>query len=176
MWASCSIVRGYVLSKTQVRQIKDSFKAIWDTTMKSSRQSSWWLSRKIIPPMRWIEWPPKPTNYFGSKGPPTLKSTNGSHRLRSMAGRKPSCNLWNNYMPTSTSYMKRVQTQIMVSLLGLHKRDAFRCSNISASVGLKLYYHWCVKAGGNTETIAIHLRDSLQNGNCVQCMPVFCWH
>ena len=51
--------------------------------------------------------------------------------------------------------------------------ETFRCSNVSARVGLKSFYPWCLKLGGNTETIAIHLRGSLQDGSCVQHMTVF---
>ena len=47
-------------------------------------------------------------------------------------------------------------TRPMVGLQGLHSGDAFRCSNISSSVGLKSF---CFKLGGNTETLATHLRD-----------------
>ena len=32
-------------------------------------------------------------------------------------------------------------------------------SNMSASVGLNSFCPWCFKLGGNTETIAIHLRE-----------------
>ena len=36
----------------------------------------------------------------------------------------------------------------MVGLQGLHKSDAFRCPNVSASVGLKSFCPWCWKLGG----------------------------
>ena len=50
-------------------------------------------------------------------------------------------------------------TRTMVGLQGLHSGDAFRCSNVSSSVGLKSFCSWCFKLGGNTKTIAIHLRE-----------------
>ena len=37
--------------------------------------------------------------------------------------------------------------------------DAFRCSNILASVGPKSFFPWCLKLGGNTKAITIHLRE-----------------
>ena len=46
----------------------------------------------------------------------------------------------------------------MVGLPGLHMSDDFRCSNVLASMGLKSFCPWCLKIGGNTETIVIHLR------------------
>ena len=109
VWASCSIVRGSLSLKAQVKQIKDIHQAIWDSDLKIVRTESWSLSRRITPPLKWIEWPPKLNNYLGSKRPPTLKSTHGSQRPRSMVGRRPLCNLWNNSKPTSTYSMKRVQ-------------------------------------------------------------------
>ena len=48
-------------------------------------------------------------------------------------------------------------TCAMASLQGLHVGDVFRCPNVSASVGLKSFCPWCLKLGGNTKTIAIHL-------------------
>ena len=39
-------------------------------------------------------------------------------------------------------------TQSMVSLQGLNTSDAFRCSNISASMGLKSFFPWCLNLGG----------------------------
>ena len=48
-------------------------------------------------------------------------------------------------------------THAMVSLQGLHTDDAFRCPNVSTSMGLKLFCPRCLKLGRNTKTIAIHL-------------------
>ena len=50
-------------------------------------------------------------------------------------------------------------TRAMVGLQGLHISNAFWCSNMSASVGLKSFCPWCFKIGCNTETIATHLRE-----------------
>ena len=47
----------------------------------------------------------------------------------------------------------------MVGLQGLHLSDAFRCSNMSSSVGLKSFCPQCFKLGDNTEMIATHLRE-----------------
>ena len=47
----------------------------------------------------------------------------------------------------------------MVGLQGLHLGKAFRCHNISACMGLKSFCPWCLKLGGNKETITIHLRE-----------------
>ena len=47
----------------------------------------------------------------------------------------------------------------MVGLQGLHSSDAFQQLNVLASVGLKSFCPWCLKFGGNTETIATHLRE-----------------
>ena len=50
-------------------------------------------------------------------------------------------------------------TRAMVGLQGLHTSDAFWHLNVSAGVELKSFCPWCFKLGGNTETIAIHLRE-----------------
>ena len=50
-------------------------------------------------------------------------------------------------------------TLAMVSLQGLHLGDSFRCPNVSAGVGLKPFCPWCLKLGGNSKTIAIHLLE-----------------
>ena len=54
---------------------------------------------------------------------------------------------------------KKGMTRAMVGLQGLHLGDAFRCSNIYSSVGLKSFCPWCFKLGGSSETIATHLRE-----------------
>ena len=48
-------------------------------------------------------------------------------------------------------------THVIVSLQGLYSGDTFRCPNISAIVGLKSFCPWCLKLGGSTVTITIHL-------------------
>ena len=50
-------------------------------------------------------------------------------------------------------------TMAMVGLQGIHSGDAFRCSNVSSSLGLKSFCPWCFKLGGSTEVIATHLRE-----------------
>ena len=52
---------------------------------------------------------------------------------------------------------KKGMTHVRDSLLGLHSRNALRCPNISASMGLKSFWPWCYKLGRNTETTFIHL-------------------
>ena len=54
---------------------------------------------------------------------------------------------------------ERGTTMAMVGLQGMHLGDAFRHSNISSSVGLKSFWPWCFKPGGNTEMIATHIRE-----------------
>ena len=50
-------------------------------------------------------------------------------------------------------------TCAMVILQGLHLGNAFRCPNVSVSMGLKSFCPWCLKLGRNTKTIAIHLHE-----------------
>ena len=52
---------------------------------------------------------------------------------------------------------KKDMIHAMVSLQGLHLGNAFKHPNVSASIGLKSFYPWCLKLGGNTEAIAINL-------------------
>ena len=56
-------------------------------------------------------------------------------------------------------FYEKGMTRPMVGLKGLHTSSAFRHSNVSSSVGLKLFCPWCFKLGGNTEMIATHLRE-----------------
>ena len=56
-------------------------------------------------------------------------------------------------------FYEKGTTRAMVGLQGLHTSNAFQCSNMSASVGLRSFCPWCFKLGGNTETIATHLRE-----------------
>ena len=55
-------------------------------------------------------------------------------------------------------FYEKGMTTAIIGLQGLHLSDAFRCSNVSSSVGLKSCCPWCSKLGCNTETIATHLR------------------
>ena len=50
-------------------------------------------------------------------------------------------------------------TCAMVGLQGLHSADALKCPSISAGIGHKSFCPWCLKLGGNTETIAAHLPE-----------------
>ena len=52
---------------------------------------------------------------------------------------------------------KKGTTRTMVGLQGLHSGNAFRCSNVSSSVGLKLFCPLCFNLGENTEMITTHL-------------------
>ena len=56
-------------------------------------------------------------------------------------------------------FYEKGMTRAMVGPQGLHLSDAFWWSNVSASVGLKLYCPQCFKLGDNTKTIATHLRE-----------------
>ena len=50
-------------------------------------------------------------------------------------------------------------TRAMVGLQGLHLSNAFRCSNVSSSVGLKSFCPWCFKLGRKAKMITTHLRE-----------------
>ena len=52
---------------------------------------------------------------------------------------------------------KKGMTCTMVGLLGLHLDNTLKCPSISAGMGPKLFWPWCLKLGGNTEMIATHL-------------------
>ena len=56
-------------------------------------------------------------------------------------------------------FYEKGMTRAMAGLQGLHLSNAFRCSNVSSSVGLKSFCPWCFKLGGTPETIATHLRE-----------------
>ena len=45
----------------------------------------------------------------------------------------------------------------MVGLQGLNWGEDLRHPNVSTNIGLKSVCPWCLKLGGNTEKIAIHL-------------------
>ena len=47
----------------------------------------------------------------------------------------------------------------MIGLQALHSGNALKCPSISAGVQLKLFCPWCLKLGGNMETIAIHFHE-----------------
>ena len=54
---------------------------------------------------------------------------------------------------------KKGTTRTMVGLQGLHTSNAFWHPNVLASMGLKLFFLWCFKFGGNTKTITTHLKE-----------------
>ena len=56
-------------------------------------------------------------------------------------------------------FYEKGTTRAMVSLQVLHTSNTFQCFNMPASVGLKSFCPWCFRLGGNTETIATHLRE-----------------
>ena len=56
-------------------------------------------------------------------------------------------------------FYEKGMTRAMVCLQELHSNNAFRCSNVSSSVELKLFCPLCLKLGDNTEMIATHLRE-----------------
>ena len=47
----------------------------------------------------------------------------------------------------------------MVGMQGLHSGDTLKHPSISAGIGLKSFCPWCLKLGGNTETIVVHLGE-----------------
>ena len=74
-------------------------------------------------------------------------------------------------------FYEKGKMKAMIGLQRLHTSDAFQYSNMSSSVGLKLFCPWCFKLGGNMETIATHLREVHYRLDiaCDICMPA-CWH
>ena len=82
--------------------------------------------------------------------------TSESMRLSLMEGRR----LWYSHSSNSTLYYwlyEKGMIHTMVGLQGLHLGDALKHPSISAGIGLKLFCPWCLKLGGNMETITIHL-------------------
>ena len=159
MWASCGITRDCLWSETQVRLIKDSDQAIWDSDHEIVR-AEWLITlRRITPPSKWIEWPPKPNNYFGSKRPPTLKFYKWESEAKVQGWKKTLMQSLKKFHACFYQFYEKSTTQANVSLQGLHMSNTFWWSNILASVGLKSFCPWCLKMGGNTETITVHLRE-----------------
>ena len=60
-------------------------------------------------------------------------------------------------MHISTGCMKKGTNCAMVGLQGLQSGNAFRCPNVSTSMGLKLFCPRFLKLGRNTKTIVIYL-------------------
>ena len=157
--ASCSIARGCLWSKAQLKQIKDSCQAIWGSDHEII-WTEWKITLREESHFFWSEqddchnWP----NFFKSKRPPTQKSTLESE-AEAHGWKKTLMQSWKQFHAhTSINYMKRVWS---ARLQGIHMSDAFRCSNISASMGLKSFCPWCLKLGGNTEMTAIHLKECI---------------
>ena len=116
-----------------------------DMTMRVFKQSGIVLLQKTTTPLRCAGWWSGLTNCSALPQPPTPKFTPETWRLR---GWGP----WPGKDPG-------IVTETVLGLQGLHLSDAFRCSNISSSVGLKSFCPWCFRLGGNTEMIATHLRE-----------------
>ena len=54
-------------------------------------------------------------------------------------------------------FCEKGTTWAILGLQGLHMSDAFWCSNVPASTGLKSFCPWCFKLGGSMEITATHL-------------------
>ena len=99
-----------------------------------------------------------------------------SQRPKSMAGQRLWYCHWKKHHVLFYQFYEKGTTRAMVGLQGLHRSDTSQHSNVSASVGLKSFFPWCFKLGGNTETIATHLRSPLSVDHCLQHLQIIWQH
>ena len=157
--APCSIVRGCLWSEAQLRWIKDSHQAIWDSgheviqtewliTLEEDH-TSFEVNRMTIQTKQLI----------------LIKEATHSkvHTWESEAEvhdqKKALVQSLKQFHACFYQLYEKGTTWAMVSLQGLHASDLFRCINVLVGVGIKSFCLWCLKLGGNTETIAIYLRE-----------------
>ena len=120
-----------------------------DMTIRVLGQSGIALLWKTATPLRCKKWWSGLTNCLSEATGSTIY-TRGS-KTEAHGRTKTLVLLLKQYCTHYYWFYERGMTRAMVGLQGLHSSDAFWCSIVSASVGLKSFCPWCFKLGGNTE-------------------------
>ena len=160
VWPSCRLTKQDLWKEAQLEKIGDSCQTVWGSDYKvvkteqdctlNENHSSFEMNKIMV----WTD------QLLQIKYVTNTKNIHPRKYEAEVYGRKKT--LLQSLKQFHTHFYqlyKKSTTCTMVSLQGLHLGKAFRCPNISASVGLKLFCPWCLKLGRNTGTITIHLRE-----------------
>ena len=153
------IARGCLWFEAQLKQIKDSCQAIWE-----SDHEIVWTEREIAlwedcTSFKVNKMTVRTNQLLWIKGATDSKIHTQESEAKVHGRKKTLMQSLNQFHACFYQLYEKGMTWAMVSLKGLFMSDAFRYSNVSASMGLKSFCPWCLKLGGNTEMIAIHLRE-----------------
>ena len=159
VWASCSLVKGSLWSEAQLKWIGDSCQAMWGHNHEIIRTeqdhaleddcNSFEMHKVMVRTDQLLC---------------IAETTNSKIYIRELEAEthgqaKTLVLSVKQYHAHDYHFYEKGMTRAMVGLQGLNSSNAFRCSNVSSSVGLKLFCSWCFKLWGNTEMIATHLRE-----------------
>ena len=159
VWASCSIAKGCLRSEAQLKWIGDSHQAVWESDYKVIK-TEWELTLKEDCHSFEINKKMDRTRQLLQIKEAMYLKIHPCESEAGILGRKKTLvqSLKQYYAYFYWLYIKNT-TCDMVSLQGLHSGEAFRCPSVSTSMGLKAFCPCCLKLGGNTETIFIHLQE-----------------
>ena len=147
VWASCSLGKGSLWLEAQLKQIGDSHQAVWgydheivrtelDCTLEEDRNS--FEMHNVMVRTDQLLHIAEATNSKIYAQESEAKAHGQMKTLVLSLKQYHTCYYW--------LYEKRMTTA-MVGLQGLHLGDAFRCFNVSSSVGLKSFFACCFKVG-----------------------------
>ena len=156
--ASCSIARGCLWSEAQLKQIKDSHQAIWE-----SNHEIVWTEQE----MTFRE------DHTSFKVNKITVRTDQLLQIRGHPFKNPHMGIrgWGPWPKGNPCAIFKTISCMLLSIIwkwydlghGWPPRaineQCFRWCNVSASRGLKSFFPWCLKLGGNTKTITVHLRE-----------------
>ena len=157
--ASCSLHKSSLWNEAQLKRIGDSCQAIWGNDHEAVR-TEW--DHALAEDCNSFE-----MHMMMVRTDQLLciaMATNSQIYTRDLEAKahgrvKTPVLLLKQYYTHYYQFYEKGTTRAMVGLQGLHSSDAFRCSNVSSSMGLKSFCAWCFKFGGNTEMTATHLRE-----------------
>ena len=147
VWASHRLSKGSLWSEAQLKRIANSHQAVWGHDHKSIRTewvhalvedcSSFEMCKMMVRTDQLLHIAAATDSHIYTRD--SEAETHGQAKTLVLSLKQ--------YHTHYYYFYKKVMTRSMVDLQGLHLNDAFSCSNVSSSLGLKSFCPWCFKLG-----------------------------
>ena len=148
VWASYSLDKGSLWSDAQLKKISDSHKAMWGHVQEIIRMEQDCTLQEDHNSFKMHKMTVRTDQLLHIAEATNLKVYTWESEAEAHGWKKALVLSLKQYHTNYYQLYKKGISRAMVGLQGLHLGDTFRHSNVSSSVGLKSFCHWCFKLGG----------------------------
>ena len=159
VWASCHLDKGNLWSEAQLKWISDSHQAMWGHDQEVIRMDQDCTLKEDHNSFEMHQMTVRTDQLLYIAEATDTKVYTCELEAEACGQMKALALSLKQYHAHYYQLYKERTTRAMVGLQGLHSGDAFRHSNVSSSVELKLFCPWCFKLGGNTKMIATYIQE-----------------